>query len=208
MIQYPIRIPQLNADEVEVYISCLLLQSELTKEDFNKVLSWVIQQKKEDYEKFRISSVTELFNEDEEIYTNITESLSVANQLASVLANGLHGNPRQCKRFLNSMDMRQQMASYKNKILDRKILAKIMMLEYIKPRIFNKIAEMAANNTLSKELLLFEKGEPNDAVELKIWREDTWFLDWCKTKPELSGENLTTYFYFTRTSLDEKISRI
>ena len=208
LIQYPIRIPQLNADEVEVYISCLLLQSELTKEDFNKVLSWVIQQKKEDYEKFRISSVTELFNEDEEIYTNITESLSVANQLASVLANGLHGNPRQCKRFLNSMDMRLQMASYKNKILDRKILAKIMMLEYIKRRIFNKIAEMAADNTLSKELLLFEKGEPNDAVELKIWREDTWFLDWCKTKPELSGENLTTYFYFTRTSLDEKISRI
>lgn len=43
---------------------------------------------------------------------------------------------------------------------------------------------------------------------MKIWREDTWFLDWCKTKPELSGENLTTYFYFTRTSLDEKISRI
>lgn len=40
LIQYPIRIPQLNADEVEVYISCLLLQSELTKEDFNKVLSY------------------------------------------------------------------------------------------------------------------------------------------------------------------------
>ena len=208
LIQYPIRIPQLNADEVEVYISCLLLQSELTKEDFNKVLSWVIQQKKEDYEKFRISSVTELFNEDEEIYTNITESLSVANQLASVLANGLHGNPRQCKRFLNSMDMRLQMASYKNKILDRKILAKIMMLEYIKPRIFNKLAEMAANNTLSKELLLFEQEASNEAVELKVWREDTWFLEWCKIKPELSGENLNTYFYFTRTSLDEKISRI
>lgn len=208
LIQYPIRIPQLNADEVEVYISCLLLQSELKKEDFDKVLSWVIQQKKEDYEKFRISSVTTLFSGDEELHTSITESLSVANQLASVLANGLHGNPRQCKRFLNSMDMRLQMASYKNKILDRKILAKIMMLEYIKPRIFNKLAEMAANNTLSKELLLFEQEASNEAVELKVWREDTWFLEWCKIKPELSGENLNTYFYFTRTSLDEKISRI
>ena len=208
LIQYPIRIPQLNADEVEVYISCLLLQSELKKEDFDKVLSWVIQQKKEDYEKFRISSVTTLFSGDEELHTSITESLSVANQLASVLANGLHGNPRQCKRFLNSMDMRLQMASYKNKILDRKILAKIMMLEYIKPRIFNKLAEMAANNILSKELLLFEQEASNEAVELKVWREDTWFLEWCKIKPELSGENLNTYFYFTRTSLDEKISRI
>ncbi|MCR0531891.1 hypothetical protein MKC55_21315, partial [[Clostridium] innocuum] len=127
---------------------------------------------------------------------------------AFVLSNGLHGNPRQCKRFLNSMDMRIQMASYKNKTLNRKILAKIMMLEYIKPRIFNKIAEMATNNTLSTELSLFENGTPEKADELKIWREDNWFLDWCKIVPNLSDENLNTYFYFTRTSLDEKISRI
>lgn len=45
-------------------------------------------------------------------------------------------------------------------------------------------------------------------MELKIWREDRWFLDWCEIKPKLSNENLNIYFYFTRTSLDEKISRI
>ena len=100
------------------------------------------------------------------------------------------------------------MASYKNKKLDRKILAKIMMLEYIKPRIFNKIAEMAADNSLSKELILFENGTPENSDKLKIWREDNWFLNWCKIDPKLSEENLNTYFYFTRTSLDEKISRI
>ena len=100
------------------------------------------------------------------------------------------------------------MASYKNKKLDRKILAKIMMLEYIKPRIFNKIAEMAADNSLSKELILFENGTTENCDKLKIWREDNWFLNWCKIDPKLSDENLNTYFYFTRTSLDEKISRI
>lgn len=100
------------------------------------------------------------------------------------------------------------MASYKHKALDRKVLAKIMMLEYIKPRIFNKIAELTANNTLCQELTLFENGTPEKADELKIWREDVWFLDWCKIDPKLSSENLNTYFYFTRTSLDEKISRI
>ncbi|HBG4411706.1 TPA: NTPase [Clostridioides difficile] len=208
LIQYPIRIPQLNADEVEIYIACLLLQSELSEKDFQKVLSWIIEKKKEDFERFKIESVRTLFCETEDVYSNIIESLSVANQLAFVLSNGLHGNPRQCKRFLNSMYMRLQMASYKNKKLDRKILAKIMMLEYIKPRIFNKIAEMASNNTLSKELELFENGTPEKTEELKIWREDNWFLNWCKINPELSGENLNTYFYFTRTSLDEKISRI
>ncbi|EGG90606.1 hypothetical protein HMPREF0491_00477 [Lachnospiraceae oral taxon 107 str. F0167] len=208
LIQYPIRIPQLNADEVEIYIACLLLQSELEENDFQRVLSRIIDKKKEDFEKFKIDSVCKSFSETECIHEKIVESLSIANQLAFVLSNGLHGNPRQCKRFLNSMYMRLQMASYKRKQLDRKILAKIMMLEYIKPRIFNKIAEMAANNTLSKELELFENGTSENAYELKIWREDSWFLNWCKIKPELSKENLNTYFYFTRTSLDEKISRI
>lgn len=208
LIQYPIRIPQLNADEMEIYIACLLLQSELEENNFQKALSWIIDKKKEDFEKFKINSVGKLFSDTENIHVKIVESLSIANQLAFVLSNGLHGNPRQCKRFLNSMYMRLQMASYKNKQLNKKILAKIMMLEYIKPRIFNKIAEMASNNTLSKELELFENGNSDKADELKIWREDDWFLNWCKIKPELSTENLNTYFYFTRTSLDEKISRI
>ncbi len=208
LIQYPIRIPQLNADEVEIYIACLLFQSELEEKHFSSVLSWIIDKKKEDFENFKIDSVGEQYSEMEDVHVKIVESLSIANQLAFVLSNGLHGNPRQCKRFLNSMYMRLQMASYKNKQLDKKILAKIMMLEYIKPRIFNKIAEMAANNTLSKELNLFEDETPEKADELKIWREDDWFLNWCRIKPELSKENLNMYFYFTRTSLDEKISRI
>ena len=208
LIQYPIRIPQLNADEMEIYIACLLLQSELSEENFQKALSWIVEKKKGDFERFKIESVITLFSNKDDDYLNIVESLSIANQLAFVLSNGLHGNPRQCKRFLNSMYMRLQMASYKNKKLDRKILAKIMMLEYIKPRIFNKIAEMVADNSLSKELTLFENGTPENSDKLKIWREDNWFSNWCKIDPKLSEENLNTYFYFTRTSLDEKISRI
>lgn len=208
LIQYPIRIPRLNADEVEIYIACLLLQSELDEEDFQRVLSWTVDERSKDFEKFKMNSVSNLFKDTQALHADVVESLSVANQLAFVLSNGLHGNPRQCKRFLNSMDMRLQMASYKNKTLNRKILAKLMMLEYIKPRIFNKFAEMAANNTLNKELSLFENGMPEKADELKIWRDDTWFLDWCKIVPKLSDKNLNIYFYFTRTSLDEKISRI
>lgn len=208
LIQYPIRIPRLNADEVEIYIACLLLQSELKEDNFDKVLSWINTKKQEDFESFKVNSVTDLFDDSPDLQLEVIESLSVANQLAYVLSNGLHGNPRQCKRFMNSMDMRIQMASFKNKTLNRKILAKIMMLEYIKPRIFNKIAEITANNTLSKGLSAYENGTTEDSSELKMWNEDDWFLKWCKIEPKLSNENLKTYFYFARTSLDEKISRI
>lgn len=37
VIQYPVMIPALDENEVEQYISCLLLEKELEKEDFNKV---------------------------------------------------------------------------------------------------------------------------------------------------------------------------
>ena len=53
LIQYPIRIPQLNADEVEIYIACLLLQSELNKDDFDKVLFWINDKKQDDFESFK-----------------------------------------------------------------------------------------------------------------------------------------------------------
>lgn len=208
LIQYPIRIPRLDADEVEIYLTCLLLESELPTDRFEKALQWIKEEKAKDFESFRIESVISLFKGDNKLCELITKNITVARQLSSVLSNGLHGNPRQCKRFLNSMYMRLDMASYKNKQLDSKILAKIMMLEYIKPRIFNKIAEMAKSNTLKQELSQFENGKPENVEELKTWIDDDWFLRWCSFEPHLANESLNIYFYFTRTSLDEKISRI
>lgn len=45
LIQYPIRIPRLDSDEVEIYLTCLLLESELSNEEFKKVLQWVKEEK-------------------------------------------------------------------------------------------------------------------------------------------------------------------
>ena len=50
----------------------------------------------------------------------------------------------------------------------------------------------------NRELSLFENGTPEKADELKIWREDTWFLDWCKIVPKLSDENLNIYAQFKK----------
>ena len=84
-----------------------------------------------------------------------------------------------------------------------------MMLEYIKPKLFNDIAIMAHNNTLGKELKILENESSDDGLkELKIWKDDAWFADWCKISPALADTDLKLYFYFTRTSLDEKISKI
>ena len=212
LIQYPIRIPRLDSSEVEIYIGCLLLQTEMENEIFDTIIKELNDLRSDDFEKLSFSSVKDKITLNSEQEVIFDECVLIAAQLSSVLSNGLHGNPRQCKRFLNTLDMRMKMASYKNKTLDRKILAKIMMLEYIRPALFNKFNELLINGDLEKELINFENESKEFAEKhcesLKFWLQDDWVINWKGIQPKLSGEDLRLYFYFTRTSLDEKISRI
>ncbi|MGM9579864.1 MAG: P-loop NTPase fold protein [Anaerovibrio sp.] len=205
LIQYPVKIPRLNSDEVETYISCLLLQLDLEEDVFYNFVNEIEKIRVEDFEQFSLHKVLEKMN------IEANESIAVASQVAGVLSQGLNGNPRQCKRFLNSMYMRLKMAEFKNKVLDKKILAKIMLLEYIRPQLFKKIANMAMNGILQSELTYLENRRDREELiqgELTIWEKDEWFRNWCEMEPKLSDKDLRLYFYFMRTSLDEKLSRI
>lgn len=206
LIQYPIRIPKLNEDEVEIYIACLLFQEELPNEIFNTIIKKINNDRLKDFTLFSLKKVIDEVVEEGELKVKATEGMVIAKQLASVLSRGLSGNPRQCKRFLNSLDMRIKMAKYKHKMLDRKVLAKVMMLEYIKPSLFKSIAELSAAGMLSKELSILEEEKAEEPETLKIWKDDVWVQNWCKIEPKLANEDLTLYFYFTRTSLDEKVN--
>ena len=206
LIQYPIRIPRLNADEVEFYITCLLLQEELPQDKFDEIVDLLNQEKQKDFLNFSIDQAMQKSTLKYDYKPKAMECVIVAKQLASVLARGLNGNPRQCKRFLNSLDMRLKMATYKRKVLDRKVLAKIMMLEYIMPSLFKKMAELSSKGILGKELASFEENNLEELYELKIWKDDIWVQSWCNIEPKLAKEDLTLYFYFTRTSLDEKVN--
>ena len=210
LIQYPIRIPKLNEDEVEIYIACLLFQEELSQDIFESIIEKIRENRLEDFTQFSLKKVidTVIQSKDTDLKDKVNENMIIAKQLASVLSKGLNGNPRQCKRFLNSLDIRIKMAAYKHKALNRKILAKIMMLEYIKPNLFRSMAQISAEGKLSKELSIFEDEMEGEIESLKIWKDDIWVQNWCKLNPKLANEDLTLYFYFTRTSLDEKANYI
>jgi predicted KAP-like P-loop ATPase len=211
LVQYPIHIPRMDIDETEVYIASLLLSAEVQKDTFVKFQQEIAESKKKNFLESPLKTVNSITFDTQEEDAKFKECLSISKQLASVLSSGLHGNPRQVKRFLNTMDMRMQMAKYKYAKLDRKILAKLMMLEYIRSAAFNLFAEMAANDELTKELEILES-QPEEAeidkLKLKSWTKDEWLSNWLGIEPLLAGTELNPYFYFARTSLDEKISRI
>lgn len=208
LVQYPIKIPRLDTKEVETYIGSLLLQSDIESETFDKLILAFQQSQSEDF------TTASLFDTAKEMRIDTKDILTIARQLSNLLAIGLNGNPRQCKRFLNMMDLRIKQASYKKKELNRQILAKIMMLEYFRNPIFKKMANMAQRGTLKSELLILEKicGSNGDNIddkelcELKACTTDEWFKTWCSIEPQLHDVELNIYFYFSRTSVEERLS--
>ena len=196
LIQYPIRIPRLNSKEMEFYMICLLLQKKLDTDKFAELIDYLNKQKREKFLDFDVDYEL-LMNFDKDIANNTRDEISIAKQLSPILSAGLNGNPRQCKRFLNSLSMREKMASFRNVDLDRKILAKIMLLEYFKPVLFETISSNLDNKGMSSHI---KEIENNDFQDNKEYEEDNWVKNWIEVEPSLAEKDLTKYLYFLRES--------
>jgi len=196
LIQYPIRIPRLNSKEMEFYMICLLLQKKLDTDKFAELIDYLNKQKREKFLDFDVDYEL-LMNFDKDIANNTRDEISIAKQLSPILSAGLNGNPRQCKRFLNSLSMREKMASFRNVDLDRKILAKIMLLEYFKPVLFETISSNLDNKGMSSHI---KKIENNDFQNNKEYEDDNWVKNWIEVEPSLAEKDLTKYLYFLRES--------
>jgi predicted KAP-like P-loop ATPase len=202
LIQYPIKIPRLNAREVEFYIACLFLEKTLAADDFEKLIAEINKRKQKEFAAFILdNALVEEILPDNPNKDAVKDGLTVAKQLSIVLAAGLYGNPRQCKRFLNSLAMREDMATAKGIKLNRGILAKIMMLEHFRQEKYRILSQYHADGVLKEELELIETKGIENANLLKDWSGDAWLSNWVKNEPYLAKVDLSPYFYFTRDAL-------
>lgn len=154
LIQFPIRIPPMGRAETETYIKLLLaVHCELTKEAYESLrAAAVVSDSRLDSSLDRMTVVAALGSEPPKA---LDEALALAERISPVLAAGLLGNPRQCKRFLNTLVMRLTMANSRGIELGRRILAKLMLLEYLRPESFKELAKLQAS----------EGGRPKEIVE-------------------------------------------
>lgn len=188
VIQYPLCIPQLTQAEVNQYLACLLLKQTLASEKFKEILSIVYtltpdQDFSMDLISDKAPDITEICKQD----------MALARQISSVLAPSINGNPRQCKRFLNTLYMRLELAKARNVALDKNILAKLMLAEYFNPEFFKAITK-PENRELFKA---FEKGEElNDDNPFTSWKEKDWVKKWMQNGTRLDDERLDKYVYF------------
>lgn len=222
LIQFPIRVPQMSASEMESYISLLFVDA--CNAGVNDASKWV-----EDAQNALHGKAFD-YNAAKTVLKHVSKELQVGLALAShigrVLALGLNGNPRQCKRFLNMLMMRLKMAKARGLVLMTPVLAKLMLLEYFRPESFRVIAELQAGQQgIPKELHRLEVGnEDGDSEQegkaqktgkqlkqvsqatplppkLMGWQDDSFLSQWLSMDPKLGGIDLRPYFYFSRDSL-------
>lgn len=188
VIQYPLYIPQLTRAEVNQYLACLLLRETLTENQFKEILSIIYTlAPNQDF------SMEQISDKAPDIAESCKKDMALARQISSVLAPSINGNPRQCKRFLNTLYMRLKLAKARNVALDKNILAKLMLAEYFNPEFF-KVVTKPENRELFKA---FEKGEElNDDNPFAVWKEKDWVKKWMQNGTRLDEEKLDKYVYF------------
>lgn len=159
LVQFPVRIPALGRVEFETYISMLFSTTAgLDEEQVETARKHVLNAEAGTSEiSFNLEIAKELLGE---IPEELTESLALGARLAPILAKGLNGNPRQCKRFLNMLVMRMAMAEERKVSLTQRVLAKLMVLEYLYPEYFGQLARwQAEQNGRPAQLVRLEAGE-------------------------------------------------
>ncbi len=208
LIQYPIRIPPLNAMELTTYINLLFAELHTDAGEYDLVREKIMQRKNEQggYEfMFDGNNASQMLNK---VPNELKESLSLSAQIIPVLTGGLNGNPRQSKRFLNTLLLRHQMAASKGIELNKRILAKLMMLEYFKPETFNSLNRLqVAENGQIPALEKVEQQANGKEVdgktlgEFDVYLKDEWLKSWFASEPSLVGQSLQPYYFFSRDKL-------
>ena len=83
----------------------------------------------------------------------LEQSLQWVSSIAPALTEGLKGNPRQVKRFLNALLLRKQLAMAAGLNIRDIVLVKLMLLEYIRPHRFDQLYEWQARSEGRAEAL-------------------------------------------------------
>lgn len=223
LIQVPFRLPSLGYAETRIYVTLLLVLNECgeSSEEFTRLVDYSqgILQRPWKGPGLDRQGITEALGS----VTPATESaLDLANRIAPILTDGARGNPRQVKRFINTMMLRLAIAEergFKDDI-NVAVLAKVMLAERFAPEVYDTIARGSASSGASEELAALEaavreeasapsedklkkkgKGDKTASAEgpaLPDWPSLEWAKQWAWIDPALAEYDLRPYVFVTR----------
>lgn len=210
LIQVPYRLPRLSPSETHTYMSLLFCQKHLDDENFRNCLSACEQLRGLNrYSTFGYPNIHEVFK-GKSVPTELSNDLAFCASAAPSLTEGLKGNPRQVKRFLNAFMLRNELAKVaKLNHIKNDVLIKLMILEYTAPKQFLELYDWQAT----------QDGLPKQLAQLEALKDDVKPPDelvanwaskrrWLQMAPSLATVDLRDYFWIARDRLELSFSGV
>jgi predicted KAP-like P-loop ATPase len=230
LIQVPFRIPALGLAETRVYITLVLAEAVLGAKDerFEKLLAAGREALRRPWEGKGLDRGTVNAAVGKNSPATVEQAVTISEQISRILTDGTRGNPRQIKRFLNSMMLRQSIAEARGfgDDIHLPVLAKVMLAERFAPEFYEQLARLVATSSNGKPSVLgsFEDqlrapkaangkepaktdkksptASPKPAVEpppeLAEWNNSDWAKQWASVDPPLKDLDLRPYVFVTR----------
>ena len=207
IIQVEITVPPLAEPEAETYLNLLFADLRLDAAAMNLIRAEADKRRRENQ-----FSVAMNYGIAKGVLGEVPKELeadfTIANRIAPTLSRGLRGNPRQLKRFLNTMLLRLETARRRGVALDPAVLAKLMVLEQQEAEFKQLFIWQMRQDGAPDEIVLAERcvqsGEslPDDAsTELKTWFGSRAVRPWLELEPRFAEVSLGSYFLFSRDRL-------
>ena len=229
LIQVPFRIPALGLAETRLYVTLLLAENALGSKDprFAQPAHSRARGHEAAVEECGLDRKTVETAMGGTVPPEIDQALVISAHVTKILSEGTRGNPRQIKRFLNSMMLRHAIAEERGFGADiqRPVLAKIMLAERFSPDFYEQIARLAAADSDGKpEALARFEDQVRDPVaddqdndlpaskgrrparakagpppaEVEDWAKSEWAKGWAANDPPMANIDLRPYVFVTR----------
>lgn len=200
LIQIPYILPKLSETEVETYLTLLFCQRDL-KGEFEKIIAGFLAFREKDrHSTFGFQQIKSIVGDKDEL-----ANLAIIPILSPLIAEGLKGNPRQIKRFLNAFTIRQKLAGVANlQDFKNNVLIKLMILEYMDNERFQELFKLqSAENGFP--VLIKQIENSSDSFDIKIKESPNWekqnIKKWLRMEPLLANIDLRDYFWLSRDKL-------
>ncbi len=211
LIQVPYHLPKLSPSEVETYMTLLFCVRHLSDDQSRLCLNACNERRAANrFFTFRFGDVQLAVGPDN-VTKELGESLTFCSLSAPLITDGLKGNPRQVKRFLNALILRKQLAEVArlSDIRDD-VLVKLMILEYVNQERFAELYQwQAGQDGKPEQLSKLEQAEDADASSIekiaKGWGTKV-LVRWLEMEPALAEVDLRNYFWIARDRLESTLS--
>lgn len=209
LIQVPLRVPRLGANETKAYTALLFLErahrsGQLKSENFEKAKLSVEARLRETWTGKTVDlAFLETLVEKED--AELLDLMGLAERLAPLLfsASTVQANPRLIKRFLNTVFLRKTLAKPQGIDVDVQILAKWHLLERCDEATANALAEKVSAENEGRVSILHDAemaAKDLDNTLPTLFGDKEFVREWLQLKPLLGDMDMRPILHLSRDS--------